>query len=113
MRKSLLWMCPAKTWDISIEADILEEIARIYGYDNIPTTLPTTPSQPGRLTQKQQLIRKTRTVAEGLGLNQAITYVLTSKEHASLLKSDDHSLVELELPMVKSSGSKTKYVPRL
>ncbi|MGO1433264.1 MAG: phenylalanine--tRNA ligase subunit beta, partial [Ruoffia tabacinasalis] len=90
---------PARRWDISIEADILEEIARIYGYDNIPTTLPTTPSQPGRLTQKQQLIRKTRTVAEGLGLNQAITYVLTSKEHASLLKSDDHSLVELELPM--------------
>src|SRR5699024_7171254 len=42
---------------------------------------------------------KTRTVAEGLGLNQAITYVLTSKEHASLLKSDAHSLVELELPM--------------
>ncbi|MBA5729975.1 phenylalanine--tRNA ligase subunit beta [Aerococcaceae bacterium INB8] len=90
---------PARRWDISIEADILEEIARIYGYDNIPTTLPTTPSQPGRLTQKQQLIRKTRTVTEGLGLNQAITYVLTSKEHASLLKSDEHSLVELELPM--------------
>ena len=90
---------PARRWDISIEADILEEIARIYGYDNIPTTLPTTPSQPGRLTQRQQLIRKTRTVTEGLGLNQAITYVLTSKEHASLLKSDDHSLVELELPM--------------
>lgn len=90
---------PARRWDISIEADILEEIARIYGYDNIPTTLPETPSQPGQLTEKQQLIRKTRIVAEGLGLNQALTYVLTSKEHASLLKSQAHPLVELELPM--------------
>lgn len=90
---------PSRRWDISIEADILEEVARIYGYDNIPTTLPTTSSQPGRLTKKQQFIRQTRIISEGLGLNQAITYVLTNKEHANLLKSPSHEFVQLELPM--------------
>ena len=33
---------PAWRFDISIEADLVEEVGRIYGYDKIPTTLPTT-----------------------------------------------------------------------
>lgn len=90
---------PARRWDISIEADILEEIARIYGYDNIPTTLPSSPSHPGRLTPKQELIRKTRIIAEGLGLNQAISYVLTSDKMANLLKTDQYDFVKLDFPM--------------
>ncbi len=37
----LLVQVPARRWDIAIKADLYEEIARLYGYDNIPSTLPT------------------------------------------------------------------------
>ena len=90
---------PPRRWDISIEADILEEIARIYGYDKIPTTLPTVPSTPGKLTERQQLIRQTRAISEGFGLNQVISYVLTSPKEAHLIKSEQHPLIKLALPM--------------
>lgn len=90
---------PPRRWDISIEADVLEEIARIYGYDRIPTTLPTIPSTPGKLTERQRLIRQTRAISEGFGLNQVISYVLTSPKEANLIKSQEHPFVELTLPM--------------
>lgn len=90
---------PQRRWDISIEADILEEIARIYGYDNIPITLPATASRPGRLNDKQQWIRQTRAIAEGLGLNQAMTYILTSEKMANLVKSDEYEFVQLNSPL--------------
>lgn len=89
---------PPRRWDIAIEADVLEEIARIYGYDNIPVTLPTVPSSPGRLNSKQKLVRQTRAIAEGLGLNQVISYVLTSPKEAELLHGDQ-PFVKLALPM--------------
>lgn len=89
---------PARRWDISIEADILEEIARIYGYDNIPMSLPQSVNI-GKRTHKQSLIRSTHDICESMGLNQVISYALTSPEHAQLLKSDDHEFVALDLPM--------------
>ena len=58
---------PARRWDITIEADLVEEIARLYGYDNLPATLPTGETTPGKLTPKQALIRATRHDLEGLG----------------------------------------------
>lgn len=97
--ESFVVSVPQRRWDISIEADILEEIARIYGYDNIPTTLPKTATHPGRLNDKQQWIRRTRGIAEGLGLNQVITYILTSEKMANLVKSDDYDFVQLNFPM--------------
>lgn len=90
---------PKRRWDISIESDILEEVARIYGYDNLPTTLPVVPSTPGRLNAKQKLVRQTRSILEGLGLNQVISYVLTSPKQADLMKSKDYPVVALDFPM--------------
>ncbi|MBD3949378.1 phenylalanine--tRNA ligase subunit beta [Tuanshanicoccus lijuaniae] len=89
---------PPRRWDIAIEADVLEEIARIYGYDNIPTTLPTVPSTPGKLSDKQRFVRQTRQIAEGLGLNQTISYVLTSPAAVEWIRSEE-PVVSLALPM--------------
>lgn len=70
---------PTRRWDITIEADILEEVARIYGYDEIPVTLPAT-STTGGLSDSQKARRVMRAYLEGAGLNQALTYSLTSKK---------------------------------
>ena len=69
---------PPRRWDIEIDADLLEEVARIYGYDNLPTTLPQGPTTPGHYTYKQKVIRQTRRLLEGAGLTQAISYGLTT-----------------------------------
>ena len=90
---------PKRRWDISIEADILEEVARIYGYDNLPTTLPVVPSTPGKLNAKQKLVRHTRSILEGFGLNQTISYVLTSPKQAELMQSAVYPKVVLDFPM--------------
>ncbi|WP_125703003.1 phenylalanine--tRNA ligase subunit beta [Lacticaseibacillus daqingensis] len=74
---------PTRRWDISIEADLIEEVARIYGYDNLPSTLPTTTMTIGEFTPKQARLRRTRKLLEGLGLTQIISYGLTSDAKAA------------------------------
>ena len=51
----------------------MEEIARIYGYDNIPSTIPQT-NDRGYLTPKQEYLRGIRKVLEGLGLRESNQY---------------------------------------
>jgi phenylalanyl-tRNA synthetase beta chain len=90
---------PARRWDITIAADLVEEVARLYGYDNLPATLPTGETTPGKLTDKQALLRAARHALEGLGLNQAISYVLTTPEKASHFKLHEGDAVQLDYPM--------------
>lgn len=90
---------PPRRWDIHIEADLLEEVARIYGYDEIPSTLPSGPTTLGVLTDKQRLIRASRSLLEGFGLNQAISYALTTHEKAQQFLMRDTETTELSWPM--------------
>ena len=64
--------------DISLTADLIEEVARIYGYDNIPSTLPHMSMTKGVLTPKQKNERFIRDVLVDLGLHETLTYTLTS-----------------------------------
>lgn len=75
-------IAPARRWDISLAADLYEEIARIYGYDNLPSTLPTMTRNRGGLTPRQRFIRASRHDLEGMGLTQAISYSLTTVKKA-------------------------------
>ncbi|QIL51122.1 phenylalanine--tRNA ligase subunit beta [Weissella coleopterorum] len=90
---------PTRRWDISIAADLIEEIARMYGYDNLPTTLPVGEMTPGGLTTAQTLMRASRHVLEGLGLNQAMSYVLTTPEKAQHFQLEPGTPVQLNYPM--------------
>lgn len=90
---------PRRRWDIHIEADLYEEIARIYGYDKLPATLPKGDGTAGELTETQKLRRKVRTVAEGAGLTEVITYALTTPEKAVQFSTNPSNLTELMWPM--------------
>ncbi|MFV8063918.1 phenylalanine--tRNA ligase subunit beta [Streptococcus hyovaginalis] len=92
---------PRRRWDISIQADLVEEIARIYGYDNLPTTLPEAAGTAGELTSTQKLRRKVRTIAEGSGLTEVISYALTTPEKAVAFNSTPSQLTELMWPMTQ------------
>lgn len=90
---------PPRRWDIAIEADIIEEVARLHGYHRLPATLPKSESIPGELTHKQQRVRDTRHFMEGAGLSQAISYALTTNEKAAAFSSVKGEPVKLDWPM--------------
>lgn len=95
---------PTRRQDITIFEDMLEEVARIHGYDNLPFTFPQGAAQAGGLTERQQLKRRIKQFMESAGLTESITYSLTSDEKLSLLispevKEETVSAVELAMPM--------------
>ncbi|MDR7073723.1 phenylalanine--tRNA ligase subunit beta [Fictibacillus barbaricus] len=71
---------PSRRPDITIEADLIEEVGRIYGYDRIPTTFLLTEARPGGLSLSQSKRRNIRKYFEGAGLFQAVTYALTTPD---------------------------------
>lgn len=97
---------PSRRKDISIKEDLIEEVARIYGYDNIPSTLPVFDDvTSGSLTDRQYKTRTVKDTLEGAGLDQAITYSLVSKDHAKDFALQDRSTIELLMPMSEAHST--------
>ena len=69
--------------------DMLEEVARIYGYDNLPYTLPEGDGQVGGLNGEQQLRRNIKSFLEGVGLMENRTYSLTDEHNSERLCSPE------------------------
>ncbi|CAM5201784.1 Phenylalanine--tRNA ligase beta subunit OS=Ureibacillus acetophenoni OX=614649 GN=pheT PE=3 SV=1 [Ureibacillus acetophenoni] len=90
---------PTRRQDIKIEEDIVEEIARLYGYDEIPMTLPEGTVSVGGLTPYQAKRRTVRNVMEGAGLLQAVTYSLTSEELSQKFALKIEDTTKLLMPM--------------
>jgi phenylalanyl-tRNA synthetase beta chain len=105
---------PTRRGDITIEEDLIEEVARLYGYDNVPKTLPIGASTPGQLSHYQQKRRVVRRYLEGAGLYQAITYSLTSREKATQYALEKREPVQLAMPMSEDrSLLRLSIVPQL
>lgn len=90
---------PTRRQDIQIEEDVVEEIARLHGYDEIPATLPEMETTPGGLTPYQHKRRIVRNYLEGAGLLQAITYSLTSSKSAQQFALAKTEMTRLLMPM--------------
>jgi len=71
--------------DISREVDLTEEIARIHGYGNIPTSLPELSSGTGTLNNKRILENRIRTIFNGYGYSEVINYSFTTPSSADVL----------------------------
>ena len=110
----LLITVPTRRQDIKIQEDVVEEIARIYGYDEIPKTLPEGAVQIGKLTPYQAGRRIVRDVVEGAGLYQAITYSLTSEELAQQFAIATGEVTKLMMPMSEEHSTlRQSLIPHL
>lgn len=97
---------PSRRKDITIKEDLIEEVARIYGYDDIPSTLPVFEKvTSGQLTDRQYKTRMVKEVLEGAGLDQAITYSLVSKEDATVFAMQQRQTIDLLMPMSEAHAS--------
>lgn len=73
---------PNRRPDITINADLIEEIARIHGYEKIKGTIPKTATLGGLSTLQKQR-REIRNILNGLGLNEVYTYSLVPEKDLS------------------------------
>ncbi|NLZ81889.1 MAG: phenylalanine--tRNA ligase subunit beta [Clostridiales bacterium] len=84
---------PTFRQDLEGRADIAEEVARFFGYDNIPTTLPTGEATTGKVSFKHRVESLAREIAEFSGFSQGMTYSFESpKVFDKLLIEKDSAL---------------------
>ena len=86
-------VAPTFRQDIHCMADVAEEVARFFGYDKIPTTLPTGEATTGRLPFKLRIESVARDIAEYCGFSEGMTYSFESpKVFDKLRLPEDHML---------------------
>ncbi len=92
---------PSRRMDLepSIQ-DITEDVARIYGYENIPTTLAKTESKGG-LTYVQKRTRLMRQILANMGLNEVVSYSLISKKDLDLYTTSKLEPICVMMPMTE------------
>ena len=84
---------PSWRQDLECDADLAEEVARFFGYDKIPTTLPSGEATTGKLTFKLRIDAVAREIAEFCGFSQGMTYSFESpKVYDKLLLPQDSPL---------------------
>ena len=99
---SVIWMKPPY-WrsDITIEDDIVEELARIIGYDSIPTTMLSTPIPHGQPQPKRLLRERVKDLLTAAGMRETISYSLVSADMLDRvgLATDDAGALRIANPM--------------
>ena len=104
--ENLVVKVPTRRPDISIKQDLVEEVIRIYGYDNLASTLPKfSKTTRGGLTYSQRMVRDLRAVYASLGFNDTINYSLVSEEEATEYTLEDHNKVRLLMPMTETHST--------
>ncbi len=109
---------PSSRPDISIEEDLVEEVARIRGYDKIEPALPPALHATGDITDRMRAERNVRNTAMGRGYAEVITYSFVSPASIAMLKFPDpdprSSPVALSNPLsVENSVLRTTLAPGL
>ena len=87
---------PRRRGDISIKEDLIEEVGRIYGVDNIVGKLPEMPMKSGSYDKTTRGIRNKMI---DLGLNETLSYILVNEKEAKYFTKDNSELVKLLDPM--------------
>ena len=104
--ENLVVKVPTRRPDISIKQDLVEEVIRIYGYDNLASTLPKfSKTTKGGLTYSQRMVRDLRAVFASLGFNDTINYSLVSEEEATQYTLENHHKVRLLMPMTETHST--------
>ena len=97
---SYLVTIPNRRLDVEANsADLVEEIGRLYGYDNIESKLPIGPTKPGKYVGNVAFRKLVSKRLRSLGLNETRTYTLISEEENKLFDYNRGNLIKLPNPM--------------
>jgi len=104
---------PTYRSDIEIEEDLMEEVARLIGYDRIPTTLPQGDQTQGSRTSEQEFRRRLRKALAQSGMDEVITYSFTRPAADAQWGSAKHSIPLFNPLRDELSVMRTTLVPGL
>jgi phenylalanyl-tRNA synthetase beta chain len=86
--------------DVKIEEDLIEELARIFGYERVPTTLPAV--KPRIISDNtRDLVSRIKNILVGLGLNEVISYSLIARQLSEKLNIETPTPIEILNPLSK------------
>lgn len=108
--KEIVVYVPNRRLDITIKQDLVEELARINGYDKLKETLPTM-NLCAEYTKEQKIRRTIEETLRGVGLSEVITYSLVSEkksEEFKLLVNDNQK----RIPLLHAMNEERKYLRR-
>ena len=100
--ESIVVSVPRRRGDISIKEDLIEEVGRIYGVNNIVGKLPEMPMKAGSY---DKVTRGIRNKLIDLGLNETLTYILVNDKEAKHFTKDDTEVVSLLDPMTEERNT--------
>ena len=90
---------PWRDADVQREADLIEEVARVYGLDKLPTTLPARERAVGRLTHGQRLRRRLEDALRDRGLDEVVAWSFTAPDTLVRLRLGDTPALKLANPL--------------
>lgn len=93
---------PSRRLDISIKEDLIEEVGRIYGVDNIEGKLPSLPMKAGSF---DKTTREIRNKMISLGLNETLTYILVNDKDVNKYVVDECESLKLLDPMTEERNT--------
>ena len=93
---------PTRRIDVNIVEDLVEEIGRIYGMDNIKGKLPVLQTVPGKY---DKTLRQIKHKMADLGLNETMSYTLIPKDKVKLFTTDEFTSISLNDPMTEDRNT--------
>ena len=100
--KKAIVSVPRRRLDISIKEDLIDEVGRIYGVDNIEGKLPVLPVKQGSYDKQTREIRNKMV---SLGLNETLSMIFTSDKEAKKYTTDDFEVVKLLDPLAEERNA--------
>ena len=85
--------------DVTLPEDLSEEVARIFGYDKIPSTLPKG-SQQGHQSAAQNFIDKIKEILSGLGMSEELSFAFTSEQMFDKMQIPADSELRKAVPII-------------
>lgn len=109
---------PRLRWDIEREIDLIEEVAIVHGYENLPMTVPGKLSQSGLLTRRQKLVRQVGEVLRECGLNETLSFSVSCPADLDRLcylpQAPQRQMLALANPMIDTqSHMRTTLLPAM
>lgn len=101
--KGITVIVPTYRNDLKIEEDLIEEVARIYGYNNFPKTLPIgeIPTQTIPYFKDYEIERKLKCILTGAGFSEVYTYSLISESGLNSIEIDTENVLRVDNPVSK------------